>query len=186
MIRLAFLIAATLISALALAQNRAPTALESYLQQREANDMATLRALQQYRALQEALLMQQQRQAIQREQRQRDEEERQARRREMQDIEEGTRRSLAVDGKGICVQMFLKDASGGEVLARWGRTVGEYCGCLEGEMLSLLTRDLSGRILLARANAGGNGKKFAESGAAKEYGAVFATAFKDCSDRLRQ
>src|SRR5687768_11396923 len=69
--------------------------LGGYMAAREANQIETLRAVQQYRILQEALLLQQQRSAIdqqQREEQRRLESQRQA---EMEAIQTTARRSIA-------------------------------------------------------------------------------------------
>lgn len=193
--RLAVPLAAVLLTATAVAQNPIfalpPGFLRGYEAQRQLNEESTLRQLQQLRLL----LEMKQQVDQQNEQRRRTEQEMQIMRqqqaiqeqqRQMQiaEIQTAARLSIADHSKGACIDMFLKDTSATAILGNKGTTVGQFCGCVEQELISLMTLDLAGRLLLASNEFGGDGQRFAASPVGQEYAARFAASFKGCADQM--
>lgn len=164
--------------------------LGAYEAQRQANQAETLRAIQALRELQEAGFLHQQQEALQQEmrQQQREEQRREAQQRQAQieEIQSTARKSIADRSKGACVELFLKEPSGAEILSQKGTTVGQFCSCVEQEMLSIMTLELAGRLLIASNEFAGDGQRFAASPVGQEYTTRLAASFKGCSEQINR
>lgn len=160
------------------------TFLDGYNRARERNQLETLRNLQMLQQAQQIMLMEQQREALrlQQQQQQRDQYviQEQQRRQSIEEAQVKGRKLIAEIEKDACVTEFVNDVSKRDALHKFGIPVGQFCACIEHEILAILTLDLSARILLAMSEAAGDRQRFISTPAAVEYTNRYTTARTGC------
>lgn len=148
--------------------------LGGWNQQQRLNEESTLRNLQ---ALQMQLQAIQQAQQIRQQQ---DERGRQAQD-QVQAIQERGRTLIADRAKDSCIGLLMGDQGARNILGAQGKTTGQICGCVEQEMLELLTLDLTSQILVALNTYSDNQSGFLTSEPGKAYASRFGEALVGCA-----